>query len=273
MSGLFDPGFSSPGLLAALAGVFVFVGVATFFGWWRGSLRTILTWAAASVCLGALAGRAGHVVVNWDMYADSPIRILALWDGGISGQGVTGAVVLITAVAAGSRPGILRPALVAGVLGFVTWQGVTNLIFTPERTPISEMQFEQLDGTPFDLARLQGRPVVLNLWATWCGPCRREMPMMAEIASEMSDVTFVFANQREAPERIAFYLATERLSLPNVILDPWGDLGRAHASLGLPATIFIAGDGAVTSVHVGEISERDLRSAIENLQSKTPQEE
>lgn len=259
-------GFALPTVLAALAGLFVFVGVAAFLGWWRGSARAILTWAVVSVCLGAVAGRVGHVVAYWEIYADSLWRSLAIWDGGIAGQGVAGAVVLATAVAAGRRPAILRPALVAGILGFMTWHGVTKLFYTPDRTPIFARQFEELDGTPFDLASLMGRPVVLNLWATWCGPCRREMPMIAEVAAEMADVPFVFANQRETPERIAFFLATERLSLTNIILDPRGDLGRAHASLGLPATIFISGDGAVAGVHVGEISEAALRSAIAKLQ-------
>ncbi len=259
--------------ILALAGVVAFLALAAALDWWRGSGRLVLPWAVACVLFGGIAGRVGYLVAHWDRYADGPWHVFAVWDGGFSGQGVAGTMVLVTALLAGRRPELLRPAIMVSLAGFLIWQGVVRSSDAPAGGSIAEMTFETLEGTGFSLSESRGRPVVLNLWATWCGPCRREMPMMENVATQMDDVTFVFANQREQPQRIAFFLATERLSLPNVVLDPRGDLGRAHASLGLPATIFITSDGAVAGVHIGEISETQLRSAIARLHGMNPDQE
>ena len=75
-------------------------------------------------------------------------------------------------------------------------------------------------GAPLPLDRFQGRPFVVNLWATWCGPCRRELPMLDAAASRRGDVPILLADQGEAPATVTRFLTREGIGAGNVALDP-----------------------------------------------------
>jgi len=252
---------------AALAGIAVFLLAAEVAGRWiGGSAGAVLrSWAGQVVLFGAIAARMGHVATFWDSFAEEPWRILAFWQGGFSGQWAAGAALVVTVLAMNRARAMLRPGLAALALGLVAWQGVLWQADPMPRTPVTDQRFETLDGHGLALADHAGRPIVLNLWATWCPPCRRELPMMGDVARETAKVTFVFASQREAPQRVAQFLVLEQIALPNVVFDLNGDLGRYYASLGLPTTLFIAADGQLAAMHVGEISRERLEAEIAGL--------
>jgi thiol-disulfide isomerase/thioredoxin len=252
---------------AALAGIGVFLLLAEFLGRWMGGGggAVLRSWAGQAVLAGAVAARLGHVAGHWGSFAEEPWRILAIWQGGFSGQWAAGAVLIVTVLAISRARAMLGPGLVALALGVAVWQGVLWQAGPTPRTPITDQRFETLDGEGFALSDHVGRPIVLNLWATWCPPCRRELPMMAEVARATPDVTFAFASQREAPQRVAEYLVFEGIDLPNVIFDLNGDLGRHYASLGLPTTLFIGSDGQLVAMHVGEIARERLESEVARL--------
>ncbi len=252
---------------AALAGIAAFLLLAELLGRRMGDAggQVLRSWAGQVLILGLIAARLGHVATYWDSFAEDPWRILALWQGGFSGQWAAGAVLLVTILAMNRARAMLRPGLVALALGLIVWQGVLWQAGPVPRTPVTDQRFETLDGQGFALADHSGRPIVLNLWATWCAPCRRELPMMGQVAARTPDVTFAFASQREAPQRVAQFLVMERIDLPNVLFDPGGDLGRHYASLGLPTTLFIGADGQLAALHVGEISRERLEAEIARL--------
>ncbi|WP_322629100.1 redoxin family protein, partial [Halothiobacillus sp.] len=81
-------------------------------------------------------------------------------------------------------------------------------------------QLVDLSGSPVDLQAQQGRPMVLNLWATWCPPCRREMPMMVDVAQAQDEVDIVFANQGETTESIGVFLEQSGLPPTGILRDP-----------------------------------------------------
>lgn len=114
-------------------------------------------------------------------------------------------------------------------------------------------------------AALSGRPLVINLWATWCGPCRREMPMLMEIAPARRDVTFLLLNQGEAAGVVRRYLSASGLPGAHVALDPAADMGRRLGVAGLPLTIFVGADGLVRRTHIGEISRAALDAEVEKI--------
>jgi thiol-disulfide isomerase/thioredoxin len=126
--------------------------------------------------------------------------------------------------------------------------------------------FRTLAGEPFRPGDLEGEPLVVNLWASWCPPCRREMPMMADVATETADARFVFVNQGEAASTIRQYLDAESLDPDHVVLDGLGEFARHYRMPGLPATLFIGADGTLQSVHMGEISREGLLAGIERIQ-------
>jgi thiol-disulfide isomerase/thioredoxin len=115
------------------------------------------------------------------------------------------------------------------------------------------------------LGDFAGKPIVVNLWASWCPPCRREMPLLAETAAARKDVTFLFVNQGESPQTIRSYLARENLTLSPVLLDQAMQLPRHYSAPGMPTTLFLRADGTLASIHMGEISPELLSAKIDRI--------
>lgn len=103
-------------------------------------------------------------------------------------------------------------------------------------------------------ARIMARPIVLNLWATWCPPCRREMPVFEKAQTEFPDIAFVLVNQGESAQQALAYLKTEGLDLTDVLLDPASEAMRSMNSRGLPTTLFFDAKGRLVDPHLGEIT-------------------
>lgn len=155
------------------------------------------------------------------------------------------------------------PAVISAYAAFFILQLTAG---TPPTPLPSGGMFRTLAGEPFEPTMLEGQPTVINLWATWCPPCRREMPMMADVAANTDDARLVFVNQGEGADVIQRFLTTENLELDHVVLDSLGEFGRHYEVPGLPATFFIGSDGALQSVHMGEISREGLLTGIQKLQ-------
>jgi thiol-disulfide isomerase/thioredoxin len=127
-----------------------------------------------------------------------------------------------------------------------------------------------LAGEPVDLAGLAaGQPLVVNLWASWCPPCRREMPVLAAAQQQETGVRFVFANQGEGAATAQRYLSASQLALANVVLDPGTALGKAVGSTALPTTLFYDAKGRLVDTHLGELSAASLASKLKQLRTPT----
>ncbi len=102
-------------------------------------------------------------------------------------------------------------------------------------------------GDPLPLADALGaRLTVLNFWATWCAPCRHEMPTLEALAADAPDGVAVIAlsTGRDSPDRIAAFAAEAGLDRLRLLRDPSAAAGRAAAILGLPTTLILGPDGA-----------------------------
>ncbi|MGE8681324.1 MAG: TlpA family protein disulfide reductase, partial [Achromobacter marplatensis] len=125
---------------------------------------------------------------------------------------------------------------------------------------------QHIDGAPAALSAFHGKPTVINLWASWCPPCRREMPAFAKAQAANPDVNFVFLNQGEAPPDVAQFLAQHAPALRNVLLDPAGEASRKLSNRGLPATLFLDAQGRLVDLRVGELSTASLAQRLEAIQ-------
>jgi thiol-disulfide isomerase/thioredoxin len=132
--------------------------------------------------------------------------------------------------------------------------------------PAPDFTAPLLTGENFSLSSAQGTPVVLNYWATWCGPCRAEMPAIQKAAENYGErVHFVAVNQGEKPNIIAPFVEEFGLTFP-IALDPdqavGGDLYNVK---GMPTTFFIDAEGTVQRVWMGEMNAITLEEGIAEI--------
>jgi thiol-disulfide isomerase/thioredoxin len=115
---------------------------------------------------------------------------------------------------------------------------------------------------------------VVNLWATWCGPCRAEMPVLAQAQADYPGVRLVFVNQGEALRTVDDYLASHDLHITNSLLDPTHAVAAAVGAVGFPTTLFYDAHGRLLAAHLGPFSRATFRQAVAKFYpadiSKTP---
>jgi len=118
--------------------------------------------------------------------------------------------------------------------------------------PAPDFTAELLDGTPWKLSQQQGKVVVLDFWATWCGPCIEAMPVIAEVTESFAeqDVVLYTINIGESAEEIQAFLQRLEIEVP-VLLDPEAKLADTYAAEAIPQTVLIGKDGRIEAVHVG----------------------
>jgi thiol-disulfide isomerase/thioredoxin len=138
-------------------------------------------------------------------------------------------------------------------------------MMSPTAASLPPLALSSLDGRPVTLADFAGKPTVVNLWATWCPPCRREMPALQQAQAANPDVNFVFVNQGEEAGVIAAFLGQEGLALRNVLVDPQSSTGAALGQSGLPTTLFFDASGRLAGIRVGELSQATLDQRLAEL--------
>ncbi|GHE66188.1 peroxiredoxin [Camelimonas fluminis] len=248
--------------LAAILGVFAFMITATILA--RRMDRAISAWASWALVAGLVAARLGHVGLHWHSFAGEPWRVFAIWQGGFEPLAGLAGVLLVSALMIRSSLAGLGAAAALGI-GLFVWAGVGALTKATLGQPAPAVALQQLDGLPMAISDVAGKPAIVNIWASWCPPCRREMPLLAEVAASRTDVTFLFVNQGEEADKIRSYLARDRLSLNSILLDRSMQVARHYGVPGLPVTLFLRADGALASMHVGEISREALSAGIDRL--------
>lgn len=227
--------------------------------------RQIGRWSNQALMVGFLAARLGHVALHFSSFPADPWRVFAVWRGGFSMFTGLAAVLILTPFYLRSLRTGFAAAAALGLSLFI-WVVVGQLAVASAGQTAPASEFRQLDGPPLALTDTGGKPVVVNIWATWCPPCRREMPLLAEAAAKRHDVTFLFANQGESADQIRSYLATEKLALDHVLLDQGMALPLHYSTPGIPVTLFLSKDGRLLTAHLGEISLETLNDTIARLQ-------
>jgi thiol-disulfide isomerase/thioredoxin len=130
--------------------------------------------------------------------------------------------------------------------------------------PVPATELTLLDGSNVTLEQLAGQPVLLNFWATWCVPCRAELPALAGVAAAHADadLAVIAVNLHEDAELAGAFLERIRVDLP-AALDPDGALARAYGVVNLPTSILIGPDGTIVARHVGYLDETGITALLE----------
>lgn len=217
-----------------------------------------------AVVWGLLAARLAYIAQWWEEYSATPMSMIAIGDRGFTWwAGVLVVVVYIwrrTRLTQALRGPVLA-GVMAGVVAWVVAGGVLDLM-QGSAPPLPDLQLATLDQSPISLSEYAGRPVVLNLWASWCPPCRREMPVFEQAQTEFSDAAFVMINQGESAEQAQAFLESENLTLTDVLLDPSSSAMQAMRSRGLPTTLFFDAQGRLVDSHLGEITMPSLKDKM-----------
>ncbi|NJN16825.1 MAG: TlpA family protein disulfide reductase [Oscillochloris sp.] len=137
--------------------------------------------------------------------------------------------------------------------------------------PAPPFNLETSDGAPVNLVDLRGRVVMVNIWATWCPPCRAEMPMIEAAFREYRDEGFVVlaVNLREDATTVAAYMQQSDLTFP-ALLDHDGAVGAAYRANVVPSSFFIDRQGIVRAVYRGPLPRSVIAGTVEQLLAEAP---
>jgi cytochrome c biogenesis protein CcmG/thiol:disulfide interchange protein DsbE len=152
-------------------------------------------------------------------------------------------------------------------------QGIAGLTVADRRaaaevqsTQAPSFSIESLDGGTVSLEALRGDIVVMNFWATWCGPCRQEAPGFRRLSREYEDrgVRFLGMNYRDDRYAAQAFFREFKLDYPSGF-DPFGRLANDFGLYAMPTTFLIDPDGLIRYRFVGYADEAELRAAIDDL--------
>jgi thiol-disulfide isomerase/thioredoxin len=172
-----------------------------------------------------------------------------------------------------SRPVLLTAVLsAAAVLGYLTYRwvapsanvdgGATTSAAPPAVATLPEFSLGNLAGEQQSIQSWPGKPLLINFWATWCGPCLREIPMLKELQTARPDLQVV-GIAIDKRDLVVGFAATMQFNYPILIgqNEAWAAAGALGVNIyALPFTVFTAGDGSILGVHSGELHAEHLEA-------------
>lgn len=179
-----------------------------------------------------------------------------------------GAAVLVAMVSAAAMSGCTQR--IGGPAGYVGGTGVVTVVEPAERKAAPDIAGESLDGEPLALADFAGSVVVLNVWGSWCAPCRSEAPALVAAAETLApdDVQFLGINVREPGQQsnARAFVRSYEIPYPS-IYDPDSStlLGIEPRPAAIPSTIVIDRDGQVAALVLGEVDESTLVELVRDV--------
>lgn len=144
--------------------------------------------------------------------------------------------------------------------------------FAPADKPLKagdaapDFSLQDLNGETVTLSQLRGRPILINFWATWCGPCRVEMPEIEAAYRKYRDRGFAVlaVDVQEPPEDVRAFVAEMGLSFVP-LLDTTGEVFGLYKVLALPTSYWIDRQGRISAVHLGPMTGEQIRGYVEGL--------
>jgi len=219
-----------------------------------------------------LAARIVFVGVWFDQYRDAPWSVFDIRDGGFNSWAGLAAATAVAIWHSTKHPELRKPLSLGLLAGTLAWamSGAPGMLGMSAQTALPAVELKTLSGQAINLAALShGKPMVVNLWATWCPPCRREMPVLAEAQQRETGVIFVFVSQGDDAAKVQRYLSSSQLKLENVLIDAGSELGRAIGSTAMPTSLFYDASGHLVNSHVGALSTATLADKLSPFLQRT----
>ena len=164
--------------------------------------------------------------------------------------------------------GVCLGAVGVGAFYFMTTGGpsIDNLMIVEVEKQAPVFELEDMQGNLVNLEDLQGQIVVLNFWATWCGPCVEEMPMLERYQSQHPEILLIGINKEEERSKVQKFLDETGFSYLN-LLDPRAQVAEQYRVMTLPSTFFIDENGMIRFQHIGVLSEDQFDYYLEEMKA------
>lgn len=258
--------------------------IAQRIGLEKGWVRTT---SERAVWIGLIGARVGYVIANWRAFADTPWTALYFWQPGYSaytGIALGAAYVFWQANRRGASE---RSRYLLALAGGYTL--ASALVFSTalamelyrdpgtlgKGDPVTDFTLQNLAGDTVSFSELAGRAVILNFWATWCPPCRREMPALNTVHLKYASqgVTIVGVDVGESHDTVQRFVEQMEVTYPIWLnagafardFDNSSDVYKRFGGVGLPTTFFIDAGGVIRWIHVGELNRAFLENWAEAL--------
>jgi thiol-disulfide isomerase/thioredoxin len=133
---------------------------------------------------------------------------------------------------------------------------------------LPDAEFTRLEGGTVKVSDLRGRPAVINFWATWCGPCKDELPLLQQAYSSDKGAGFqMIAVTEESKAEVSTFVEDSDMRLP-VVLDPGGQASNRYHIQGIPTTFFLNSEGVIIIRHTGSLTPGTLQVFLEQIMGK-----
>jgi len=142
----------------------------------------------------------------------------------------------------------------------------SSVLLAPEKNQmVADFSLTDLSGSEIRLEDLKGKPILINFWASWCVPCREEMPLLEKYFKKYPlGIQMVAVNDGESEAVVRAFADELDLSFP-ILLDPQSEISRQYNVLGLPSTFFIDEGGILKFQHTGILTEEQLLKYLNEL--------
>lgn len=219
-----------------------------------------------------IAARLSFVLRFYDMYLPSPWQILNVRDGGFDlWSGVAVGALMLGWEMFRRRP-MAVSVFVASLTGLVVFVGLQfgHDLHRGDKPYIPELTLQNMTSQPVKLAQAyRGQGVIINLWATWCPPCVREMPLLMDAQQRWPELAIVPVNQGDSPAAIQSFLNDHELNFEHSLVDLNSALSNAIESFVLPTTLFFNAKGLLVDSHIGELSAARLAQGVARINAET----
>jgi len=259
--------FSLPiGYIMLMLAFAIAIVVGSLVGW--KARRSVVSKLGDIFLVTVVVARLGFIARYFEFYRNDWLAMVDIRDGGFDPWFGLAGTVLMAAFWYWRYAEVRKPLAIAVTAGVVAWLGIWTGVQSVgyPNIDVPDIELVNLEGQPQNLAVVgAGGPRVVNLWASWCGPCVREMPVLEAAQQEYPQVTFIFVNQAESLTRGRAFLSEQGLNLRHSLFDLQAALPALIGSRGLPTTLFYDASGTLMDTHAGELSRATLAQGLARI--------